>query len=298
MAKDKALGPNGFSMVFFQVCWKIVKEDVMLIFQEFFSFKKSEISFNATFIALIPKKAGPLNSKDFRLISLVSEVYKIISKVLANQISKMMEQIISKPQNVFVLSRQILDSVLIANECLDNQLREGAPNVLYDTIIFCDVECGHIQALGAVLLCFEVVLGLKVNLGKSELVSIGEELNINSLTRLLGCKIALLPMKYLDLPFEASFTACAIWDGVVEKVERRSASWKRLYLSKGGRLTLLKSTLCNLPTYFLSLFPLPTRVANQIEKLFRAFLWDGMAKLLSFISLVGIKFVLPFRLED
>ena len=48
-----------------------------------------------------------------------------------------------------------------------------------------------------------------------------------------------------------------------------------MYLSKGGRVTLIKSTLSNLPTYFLSLFPILASVANRIEKVQRNFLWDG-----------------------
>jgi hypothetical protein len=40
-----------------------------------------------------------------------------------------------------------------------------------------------------------------------------------------------------------------------------------MYLSMGGHLTLLKSTLSNLPTYFLSLFPIPAEVAKRIEKI-------------------------------
>jgi hypothetical protein len=53
---DKAPGPDGFSLAFFQVCWSILKEDIMNIFNYFHdhcSFKKS---LNATFLALIPKK--------------------------------------------------------------------------------------------------------------------------------------------------------------------------------------------------------------------------------------------------
>ena len=46
-----------------------------------------------------------------------------------------------------------------------------------------------------------------------------------------------------------------------------------MYLSKGGRLTFLKSTLSSLPTYFLSLFTIPTHVANKIKRLQRDFLW-------------------------
>jgi hypothetical protein len=51
-----------------------------------------------------------------------------------------------------------------------------------------------------------------------------------------------------------------------------------LYLSKGGRVTLIKSTLANLPNYFLSLFPISRSVVTRIEKLQRNFLWGGMGE--------------------
>ena len=59
----------------------------------------------------------------------------------------------------------------------------------------------------------------------------------------------------------------------MEKIEWKLAGWKKLYLLKGGRLTLLKSTLSSLTTYFLSLINIPTHMANKIEKLQRDFLW-------------------------
>lgn len=53
--------------------------------------------------------------------------------------------------------------------------------------------------------------------------------------------------------------------------------WKRVYLSKGGIVTLIKSILSNLLTYFLSLFPIPTnKVANHIEQLQQNFLQSGL----------------------
>jgi hypothetical protein len=54
------------------------------------------------------------------------------------------------------------------------------------------------------------------------------------------------------------------------------AGWKKLHLSKGGWLTLIKSTLSNLPTYYLSLLLVPMSVAKRIEKIQRDFLWGGM----------------------
>jgi hypothetical protein len=57
-----------------------------------------------------------------------------------------------------------------------------------------------------------------------------------------------LPLKYLGLPLRASFKANSIWDGVIEKIEYYLVRWKGMYLSKGERITLIKSTLSNLPT--------------------------------------------------
>jgi hypothetical protein len=54
--------------------------------------------------------------------------------------------------------------------------------------------------------------------------------------------------------------------------------WKRPLLSKGGRVTLIKSTLANIPTYYMSLFKIPVKVANRIEKLQRDFLWGGVGE--------------------
>ena len=76
-------------------------------------------------------------------------------------------------------------------------------------------------------------------------------------------KVGSLLITYLGMPLGVSHKSPTIWNPILEKIERKLAGWK-MYLSKGRRLTLLKSTLSSLPTYYLSLFTIPTRVANKI----------------------------------
>ena len=74
---------------------------------------------------------------------------------------------------------------------------------------------------------------------------------------MLGCKIDSFPITYLGLPMGAKFKEEAIWEPVI------------------GRITLIKSVLASIPTYFLSLFPLPASVAYRLEALQRSFLWSS-----------------------
>jgi hypothetical protein len=117
-----------------------------------------------------------------------------------------------------------------------------------DTLIMCDADVDQIHNLDHILLCFEAISGLKVNLQKSELVAMGEVPFIEGLAKILGCNISSLLLRYLGLPLGAPFKSLAIWDEVIEKMEKRLASWQKIYLSKGGRLTLIKSTLSSIPT--------------------------------------------------
>jgi len=94
-----------------------------------------------------------------------------------------------------------------------------------------------------VLFFFEAITGLKVKVGKGEIVPVGEVKNLNALARVLCCKLDSLPMIYLGLPLGAHYKDSLIWNPIIEKMEVRLTGWKCLYLSKGGRLTLFKSTL-------------------------------------------------------
>jgi hypothetical protein len=59
--------------------------------------------------------------------------------------------------------------------------------------MFCDPNSDHIHHLCCRFLCFEVVLGLKINLSKLELVFVGIVDNVGGLARILGCRVSSLP---------------------------------------------------------------------------------------------------------
>ncbi|XP_047268842.1 uncharacterized protein LOC124898822 [Capsicum annuum] len=120
-ATDKAPGTDGFPINFYLTFWELIKGDIMVIMQYFHDHQVFEKSLNATYVALIPKKAGETELRDFRLISLISGVYKILAKALAERLKKVIAGLVKKHQMVFIKGRQIMDAALIASECVDTK---------------------------------------------------------------------------------------------------------------------------------------------------------------------------------
>ena len=129
-----------------------------------------------------------------------------------------------------------------------------------DTILFCDASREQILSIRLVLTCFQPFTGLKVNVEKSEIIPIGEVSNIQSLANILQCRVGSLPMIYLGMPLGTLYKTAS---QILERMEKKLLDWKRLYLSNGGRLTLLKSTLSSLLTYYISLFTIPKVVVTR-----------------------------------
>ena len=98
--------------------------------KSFYQHYKFEKSLNDTFIVLIPKKNDASNIRDFRPISLVGSIYKILAKVLVNRLKVVLDKLIPKYQNSFVGGRQILDSIFIANESVNNPVKSKISEVI------------------------------------------------------------------------------------------------------------------------------------------------------------------------
>ena len=126
------------------------------------------------------------------------------------------------------------------------------------------------------LRCFYLVSGLKINVHKSKLVgvSVSDE-NVFDMATVLGCGVAKLPMTYLGVPVGCNMGRVENWRCIVHKFTTKMSQWKARLLSVGGRVSLLKSVLCNLPTYYLSLYKMPSYVQKKLESMRNKFFIGG-----------------------
>ena len=131
MNGDKAPRPNGFTLAFWKNCWEFVKENILEMFKEFYEQNVFLKSLNNTFFVLLPKKGETEDLRDFRPISLLRGLYKLLAKVLANRLKKVIGKVVSPDQNVFVKGRQILDVSLIANEVIDVWQKMSEKGLIY-----------------------------------------------------------------------------------------------------------------------------------------------------------------------
>ena len=116
---------------------------------------------------------------------------------------------------------------------------------------------------------------MKINYEKCELLGVWVvDSLLDSLANAFGCKVGKFPSKYLWVPLCLGLPKKSLWDFVVEHVDKKFSSWKRRYLSLGGRIILIKSALSSIPIYYLSCFKCPKSVLRRIEKFQHDSLWN------------------------
>jgi hypothetical protein len=118
MPTDKAPGPDEFNGKFLESCWHIIKEDIYKLCFEFYEGKLNLESINMGHITLVPKIPSPEGVNDFRPITLLNCVLKILTKLLANRLQKVVLKIVHKNQYGFLKGRTIQDCITWAFEFL------------------------------------------------------------------------------------------------------------------------------------------------------------------------------------
>ncbi|KAE8672120.1 ADP-ribosylation factor-like protein 8B [Hibiscus syriacus] len=302
---------------------------------DFYWGRIEDYSFNKSFIALIPKKTDALFLEDFRPISLVGSMYKIMSRVLAKRMASCVSDVIGENQFAFIAGKQISDCSLIANEVIDELVKRKKEAILFkadfskaglrqgcslspflfnivgealsglirkavdiglcdrvtvgegrvdmshiqfadDLLIFSDANGMGIQNLNRILKFFEVAAGLKLNKMKTKIFGINVDGNtVKRWADSIYCGWAELPTSYLGLPLGHKKNSLPLWQPILDRVRNRLDSWKSKFLYFGGRLTLAKSVLVNLPVYYMSIFQIPKSIAEKINKCIANFVWNG-----------------------
>ncbi|GKE95891.1 hypothetical protein Tco_1580746, partial [Tanacetum coccineum] len=93
---NKAPGPDGFTFGFIKKYWDLLRKDIFKFVNSFFDSGLMPQGANSSFFMLIPKVSNPIHIKEFRPISLIGVHYNIISKILTNQLFKVIDKIVSK----------------------------------------------------------------------------------------------------------------------------------------------------------------------------------------------------------
>nr|GEV74469.1 RNA-directed DNA polymerase, eukaryota [Tanacetum cinerariifolium] len=264
--EDKSPGPDGFTFDFKKKYWSTIGLDFCIAVKWFFDHNSFSRGCNSSFVSLIPKTSDPKFVLDYRPISLIGCLYKVVTKVLATRLFMVISGLISDVQTSFVPNRQILDGPFIVNELLDWCKRHKHKAIVfkvdfakaYDAIFIGEWSDDNLNRILQVLHCFSLASGLKINVHKSQLLGVGIPLSISTAAAsVLGCTVMSAPFKYLGVMVGGNMSRIKAWDAIIQQLKSRLSKWKLKTLSIGGRFTLLKSVLGASPIYAMSIFKFP-----------------------------------------
>ncbi|XP_026437186.1 uncharacterized protein LOC113335301 [Papaver somniferum] len=120
LRKDKAPGPDGMPIFVISKSWEFMESDILKVMDQLYTRKTIDCRLKSTFFVLIPKVQDLENVTDFRPISLMSSINKIMSKVIATRLKSVLPKLVSHQQSAYVEGRQIMDNAIIANECINS----------------------------------------------------------------------------------------------------------------------------------------------------------------------------------
>nr|GEV18044.1 RNA-directed DNA polymerase, eukaryota, reverse transcriptase zinc-binding domain protein [Tanacetum cinerariifolium] len=232
---------------------------------------------NSSFIALIPKVGDANFVSKFRPISLICCQYKIIGKLLANRLSRVIESCVSMAQSASIKGRNILDGPLILNGCMAWYRKRKKELLVFKVDFEKAFDYLRWDYLGVIMenLGFSFkwrtwIDGCLQNSRASVLVNGSPTAEFEIFKGLrqgdpLSPFLFILAMKGLH---------ASICKAVDVGVFKRASIGQGVPVG-GGTLTLLKSVVGNLPTYYMSLYLMPATMRKKLEVMRNRFFLGG-----------------------
>lgn len=152
---EKILKPDGFNFKFIQQCWSFLEEDIFNFILEFHKSSFLPKAITTSFLALIPKNLNPQGLNEYHPICLISCLYIIIPKILANHIKKVLKSIIFCSQSAFFSGRQMLDGMLALNEIIGHATKEKKECFIFKVDFQQEYDCVDWQFLRSLLQNFQ-----------------------------------------------------------------------------------------------------------------------------------------------
>nr|GEW09717.1 RNA-directed DNA polymerase, eukaryota [Tanacetum cinerariifolium] len=246
-------------------------------------------------------------SSDQYPISLIGCPYKLLGKILENMLALMIDDHVIMEQSTFIKGRQILNGPFVLNEAMawsrrpvvfvfipsshgkpscfhledcetwpifTNSSRE-LPKVTLSNLFYADDaifigEWSHdnMISIARLLQCFYMASGLNVNFHKSMLLGIDVTYHeVECMAPNVGCNAEKMSFNYHGVKVGENMSRIESWRELNSKVSNKLSSWKIKTSSVGGRLTLLKSVLGSLPTYYMSIYKAPQAVVKYLESI-------------------------------
>nr|GEY04183.1 RNA-directed DNA polymerase, eukaryota [Tanacetum cinerariifolium] len=304
---DKSPGPNGYTFGFYRHFWTTIEDDVFGAVNHFFTYGDFPIGCSSSFIALIPKIPNANMVKDFRPISLIGSIYKIIAKILANRLVSVLGGIVNEVQSTFIAPteefqfykglkqsdplspflfilvmkslhisfQRVVDAGLFTGIKINNSIHLSHMFFADDAVFVGRWSDANIDILVNVLDYFNRASGLKINMCKSKIIGIHvEDAKVKQAASKIGCLTLHTPFNYLGLKVGEVMSRVDAWKEVINKVKSRLSKWKMKSLSIGGRLTLIKFVLGSLPIYYMSIYRVPNGVIQELETI-RSHFFNG-----------------------
>ncbi|XP_071937636.1 uncharacterized protein [Coffea arabica] len=238
--------------LFFQRYRNDIKTDVVSAIQSFLSNGHLLKSINETSITLIPKVENPISLANYRPINLCNVLYRIIAKILANKLKKVIALCISSSQSAFVPDRQInnVKNGVLSYFCkMDYELQitglklsrnEPVLSHLFfadDSLFCCKAHPQEARAMQRIVAKYELASGRCINYDKSAAFfsrNCSRQQRKQTCEKMNNIKEA-NSGKYLGLPLVIAASKKQVFAHIVDKAKSKMQGWKHNLLSYAGK---------------------------------------------------------------